>query len=369
MILMIFVNDLWTLTDIPAWLGHVKRGVDGMGLADYVFPAFLFIVGLSLPFAINSRRSKGDTDWQLIQHVLVRSVALLVMGVFLVNGETINAQATGLPGYLWYPLCCFCFILIWNNYSETTNAKLVIGLKAAAIVTLLILAYVYRGGEAGNIQRFAPQWWGILGLIGWAYLASGLVTIFARNNLIVVFGGWVFFAALSILYKAGLVPAFLSFIPEAILGGTLTGLTMGGVLAATVFQSLRAKEDNKKLTLTLGAMSLVWILLSLVTRPYWGLSKLGATPAWLFYCSACTLVAFLIIYWIADVWKITGWFSVIRPAGTGTLLCYLIPYFIYLHLPGVVSRGGLGLLKSLLYALLCAVITGALMRWGVRLKL
>ena len=96
MILMIFVNDLWSLKAIPEWLGHVASGVDGIGLADVVFPAFLFIVGLSLPFAIDNRISKGDSDWQLVKHVLVRSIALLVMGVFLVNGETFNADATGM---------------------------------------------------------------------------------------------------------------------------------------------------------------------------------------------------------------------------------------------------------------------------------
>lgn len=59
MVLMIFVNDLWSLQDIPAWLGHVTREADGMGLADTVFPAFLFIVGMSIPFAVASRRKKG----------------------------------------------------------------------------------------------------------------------------------------------------------------------------------------------------------------------------------------------------------------------------------------------------------------------
>src|SRR5258706_13788122 len=59
MLLMIFVNDLGSLHNIPGWLEHVKRGVDGIGLADVVFPAFLFIVGLSLPFAIDNRRKKG----------------------------------------------------------------------------------------------------------------------------------------------------------------------------------------------------------------------------------------------------------------------------------------------------------------------
>src|SRR6185295_442758 len=86
MVLMIFVNDLGSLRDIPLWLEHVKPGVDGIGLADIVFPAFLFIVGLSLPYAIDNRRKKGDTEWQLVMHVLTRTFALLVMGIFLVNG-------------------------------------------------------------------------------------------------------------------------------------------------------------------------------------------------------------------------------------------------------------------------------------------
>ncbi len=60
MVLMIFVNDLWTLNNIPEWLEHVKRGEDGIGLADVVFPVFLFIVGLSIPYAVDSRRKKGE---------------------------------------------------------------------------------------------------------------------------------------------------------------------------------------------------------------------------------------------------------------------------------------------------------------------
>ena len=85
MVLMIFVNDLWSLKNIPGWLEHVEHGVDGIGLSDVVFPAFLFIVGLSLPFAMENRRKKGDTEWQLVTHVLLRTIALLVMGVFLVT--------------------------------------------------------------------------------------------------------------------------------------------------------------------------------------------------------------------------------------------------------------------------------------------
>ncbi len=374
MILMIFVNDLWSLTNIPAWLEHVERGVDGIGLADVVFPAFLFIVGLSLPYAIDARRKKGDTKWQLVKHVLIRTIALLVMGVFLVNGETFNAEATGMAKYIWYPVSCLCFILIWNSYPKSANKNLVYAAKGIGIVTLVVFAIVYRGGEEG--YRFSPQWWGILGLIGWAYLASGLITVFANKNFYVILGSWIFFACLSMLSHAGLVPPFLSFIPNAILGGTLAGLTMGGVVIAMIFQYFRDKKDNKGLTIAFISISVLLIVLSVVTRPYWGLAKLGATPAWLFLCSAFTILAFLTIYWIADVWGKAEWFSFIRPAGTDTLLCYLIPYFAYattsvlgIHLPDIILTGGIGLIKSLLFALLCVVITGLLSKRGVRLKL
>ena len=376
MILMIFVNDLWSLKDIPAWLGHVDRGVDGIGLADVVFPAFLFIVGLSLPYAINNRRKKGDTDWQLVKHVLVRSIALLVMGVFLVNGESINAEATGMVRPLWNSICCLCFILIWNTYPKSSNKILINILRGAAVITLICLAFLYRGGPDESIYTFSPQWWGILGLIGWAYLASGLVTVFARNNFYIILSGWIFFALLSMVYHAGYIPAILNFIPGAILGGTLTGLTMGGVLTAMMFQYFRGKNDNKRLTIVLLLFSGALIILSILTRPYWGLAKLGATPAWLFLCSAFTILAFLVVYWIADVYKKENWFSIIRPAGTGTLLCYLIPYFAYaftrligFHLPDILLTGGVGIIKSLLFAILCAVITGGLIRLGIRLKL
>ena len=376
MVLMIFVNDLWSLTNIPAWLGHVERGVDGIGLADVVFPAFLFIVGLSIPYAMENRRKKGDSDWDLIKHVLWRTIALLVMGVFLVNGETINAAATGIPRFVYNPICCLCFILIWNTYPQQASRALVYSLRGIAIATLLIIAFIYRGGADDALRTFSPQWWGILGLIGWSYLVSGLVAVFAKDRFGIILGAWIFFSVLSMLYHAGLVPELLSFIPNAILGGTLAGLTMGGVLTSMIFRHYRRRNDNKSITWVLFGFSAILVVLSLITRPHWGLAKLGATPAWLFLCSAFTILAFLVIYWIADVNKKDHWFNIIKPAGTATLLCYLIPYFAYfttralgIGLPAFMLDGGVGLLKSFLFALLCVLITGGLIRAGVRMKL
>jgi hypothetical protein len=300
------------------------------------------------------------------------------MGVFLVNGESINGEATGMPGYVYYSLSCLSFILIWNLYPRNANKYLVATSKGIGIVILVILAYIYRGGEDGQIERFAPHWWGILGLIGWAYLASGLITVFSKNNFLAILGGWLFFCILSMVSKAGYIPhdSFISFIPSAILGGTLTGLTMGGVLISTIFKYFRKKKDNLNMTIVFLAFSILMIGLSVLTRPYWKLAKLGATPAWLFLCSAFTVLTFIAVYWLADVKGKSGWFKIIRPAGTDTLLCYLIPYFVYailrathFHWPEPIITGGVGLLKSFLLAILCVNIAGWLNKAGVKLKI
>ena len=376
MILMIFVNDLWSLSGIPAWLGHVERGVDGIGLADIVFPAFLFIVGLSMPFALEARRKKGENTTQLLVHVITRSLALVVMGVFLVNGETINGEATGLPRPAWNTLCALSFILIWNSYPKDLSKTLIYVLRSIGAVVLLTLAIIYRGGDDGELYRFGPQWWGILGLIGWAYLASGIVTVLSDSKLTAVVAAWGFFSILSMVYHAGFVPSVLRFIPEPIIGGTLTALTLGGTVTALVFRYYRERNDNRKLAIAMVAMAAGMIVLSVITRPYWGLAKLGATPAWLFLCSAFTILAFITVYWIADVLGKAKWFSFIRPAGTDTLLCYLMPYLIYattrflgIHLPEFMLIGAVGLMKSFLFALLCVFITGWLSKPGIKLKL
>jgi predicted acyltransferase len=376
MVLMIFVNDLWALKEIPAWLGHVEQGVDGIGLADTVFPAFLFIVGMSIPYAFSSRRMKGASSFQLLRHVIFRTVALLVMGVFLVNVEYINEDATGMQRMVWNIICCSCFIVIWNNYPRNKHRFWIALVRVMALVVLVVLANIYRGGQTGQLSGFSPKWWGILGLIGWSYLAAAIVTLLANNRLWAIASGWIFFAVLSMVYHAGLVPSSLSFLPHAILGGTEAGLVMGGVLVSYTLMYYQKKDNNKALTAMLSLFAAVLVILSIITRPYWGLAKLGATPAWLFLCSAFTIIAFIIIYWIVDVWEKANWFNIIRPAGTDTLLTYLIPYYAYgisgllnIHLPTYLLFGGVGLTSSVLFALFCVGVTWALSKIGIRLKL
>src|SRR5215471_13820055 len=105
MFMMIFVNDLAGAGKIvPDWMVHFSdrhhRGESGMTFVDLVFPAFLFIVGMSIPLALGARRSKGEPVWKTIGHILVRTISLLAIGILMVH-ETPDTAALGWSGNWW----------------------------------------------------------------------------------------------------------------------------------------------------------------------------------------------------------------------------------------------------------------------------
>lgn len=378
MVLMIFVNDLWSLKDIPAWLEHVPASYDGMGLADVVFPAFLFIVGMSLPFAVSARRKRGDNNFQITGHVLLRALALIVMGLFLVNGEYLNAEATGIPRLLWNCLACISFILIWNAYPPTVNPWIIRSVKALGILILLVLAYICRGGEGEHVHRFATYWWGILGLIGWAYLISGIAFTYFGNRLLNVFLLWFGFSMLCVASHSHVFDqaSGVRLILSPFGGGAMPALVMGGVVASMIYLYYKPTARHMHMIGALAAFAILLLIAGFLTRPFWGISKIGATPSWIWICSALTILMFVLIYWIADLKNKAAWFNTIKPAGTNTLLCYLIPYFAYaivvalgIDFPDIMLTGFIGLIKSLSFAFLVVLIAGWLGKMGLQLKL
>lgn len=378
MLLMIFVNDLGTLTNIPGWLEHTKAAEDAMGLADTVFPAFLFITGMSIPLAVAHRRGKGDTNGQVLWHILWRSIALLIMGVWLVNGESINQAATGMKRGVWNMTCWTCFIIFWNAWPKTMNKTLLTILRIAAAGVLIYLAWIYRGGSDDAPERFAPHWWGILGLIGWAYLASGVIYTLSGNKLSVIAIAWLLFNFLCAASHAGWFASLplVKTILAPIGGGAMTAFVTGGVLTTMIFLHYRDNGKNGVMAFVLLAFAAILVASGFYFRQFWGISKIRATPAWVLICSGITITMFMLVYWIADINKKANWFNSIQPGGTNTLVCYLLPYFAYalvsllhLYLPAALLNGGVGLFKTFLFSLLMIVLAGIFGKWGLRMKL
>ena len=101
MFLMLFVNDIPGVKQIPHWLLHAEMNEDMLGFSDIIFPCFLFVMGMSVPFALLKRQEKGESLLGTSKHILERTLALIVMGLFTVNLGSYDGEATGLP-YAWY---------------------------------------------------------------------------------------------------------------------------------------------------------------------------------------------------------------------------------------------------------------------------
>lgn len=178
MFLMLFVNDIPGLKNIPHWLEHADINEDMMGFSDTIFPAFLFCMGMSVSFAIQNRYRKGDTTLQVIAHIFWRTVALIAMGLFSLNSGGI---AGGISHQWFCILMVIGFFLVWAVYPKAEGAKkyLFIAMKVLGIALLAFLV-LYKDL---NGKPFHQGWWGILGLIGWTYVVCAGIYLFTRESL------------------------------------------------------------------------------------------------------------------------------------------------------------------------------------------
>jgi len=370
MLLMIFVNDLWSLTGVPLWLEHARTDQDFLGFSDIVFPCFLFIVGMSIPYAMRNRIAKGENNFQILRHIVVRSFALLVMGFFTVNIGDLNVEISGLSREWFQIIMVAGFFLIWNVYpkSEDWKKHLFIGLQLTGVLLLILLVYLFNGGKDGT-EPMTPQWWGILGLIGWTYLISAPIYLFARKSPVLLLFFWFLFTLLNIAEHAQWLH---TPIPG---GGAFQGFAFAGIAASLLTDRANTAEKRRKLPLFYIGIGILLLLTGFASRNFFIISKIQATPTWVFLCNAIAFGFFAVIYFVVDLKGKGNWFNLIKPAGTSTLTCYLIPYVYYslaiyaFTLPLFLKTGVVGLLKSFVYALIIIGITALLGKLKIKLKI
>ncbi|MDR3140171.1 MAG: DUF5009 domain-containing protein [Tannerellaceae bacterium] len=385
MLLMIFVNDLWTISGYPGWLGHAGRGQDMLGLADMVFPCFLFAVGTSIPFAIERRFSKGLSGVSTVGHILSRTFALLLMGAFIVNTEHGVSPKTGMSLGVFRIVMTIAFLLIWNVYPKAGNRnmkRLYRILKIVGILLLVWLAIVFRDAGGGVFQA---RWWGILGLIGWTYLVCAFIYLFTRDRFRYLIPIWIIFVLICIL-KSGTIegPPLLNlprgnFLDEwlsmlHIDNGALPAFTMGGMLLSLAGVKYAGISNRTKIIVVAG-VACILLIAGVLSHNVWIISKLSATPPWVFFCTAIAAGTYGVIYWLVEAGK-ASWFTIISPAGTATLTCYLLPYIMYslvaitgVKLPEWLTIGVAGVLNCIAYSFIIIGITRLLGKIHIKLKI
>ncbi|MBR5019430.1 MAG: DUF5009 domain-containing protein [Bacteroidales bacterium] len=374
MLMMLFVNDYAGMSGLPHWMHHAKPTEDMLGFSDLVFPAFLFCVGLSIPLAIANRFNKGDSQIHVLGHILLRTLALLVMGIFAMNFRGVEG---GLSRPVFTLLAVAGFFLIWNAYPRRDDGRFPVWVRLlqGAGVILLVGLVIYKDLHG---MPFRHGWWGILGLIGWAYLPCALAFLFLRGDFKKVTGFWLVTLLLCILNASPAIPK--EYASRAImLGFWPGGWTHPAICATGMFATmlmLRCQPKSRRLYALLGALALALLILGLISHRFWIISKILATPTWAFYCLALFVLVLGILHWIADERGLTAWAKPVSPAGTATLTCYTIPMLWYavqellgLQWPAVLTDGLPGLLKALAYSFVIIGLTWLFGKIHLKLKL
>lgn len=371
MFFMIFVNDLGSVGNIPSWMEHAHGNEDRMGFADVIFPIFLFIVGLSIPLAIRNRMNKGDSSIAIATYILTRSVALIVMGFYHVNLESYSSAAV-LPYPIWGLLITIGFFMIWLDYPETWSKITKYTLISLGVLLLLLMAYLYKGGDGAQLHGMQPSWWGILGIIGWAYLVCASIFFISRGNFWVLLTLLFVFIGINISDHSGFHYFDIWLIDDA----SSISLVMAGIIAG-LYAKFTGQGKDKLLWIVLGFSGALFILSGLLIRPFAeGISKIHSTPAWVLICAGISILVFELLIFLVDIKGKQNWFNVIRPAGTSTLTCYLIPYLLYFvfelsnfSFPDFFNAGIGGVIRSFGVSFFVILLAGWMEKGRIRLKI
>ncbi len=273
--------------------------------------------------------------WKTLGHVVIRTIALLSIGILMVH-ETPDSRALGWSGDWWCVLmylsaiAAFCSISTRRVGASSAGRIATQYARVAGVVGLVWLAFAFRGGNGERIISLAPlsldtKWYGILGLIGWAYLVSCLVFLVFRSHRTAILGCMALLLCLLAADRKGL---FEGFWLNHIVGigdklGSLAAIAVGGLLLGSMLTAADMVTLRARTKFTFWFVTGCAAAALLLNRTY-GISKNQATPSWCFWACAITAALWYGFYLVSDVRPVKAISRPLALAGQNVLLAYLI---------------------------------------------
>jgi predicted acyltransferase len=275
---------------------------------DLIQPAFMFMVGVALPFSLASRRARGQTFPSLFARSMYRALLLIALGIFLRSQARSQTYFTfedvltqiGL-GYV------FLFLLAWTHPRVQWAAAALILLGYWAAFAL----YPVPGPAFDTTTVGVPA--------NWPHDLSGFAAHWDKNtNLASRFDQWflnLFPRETPFVFNRGGYLT-LNFIPSLVT--MIFGLLAGGVL-----QSARSAQAKLRLLLVYGAAGIVLGLaahllgLCPIVKRIW-------TPSWTLFSGGCVVLMLAAAYWTIDVKKYRRWTFPLIVVGMNSIAMYVL---------------------------------------------
>ena len=266
---MILVNNPGSWSTIYAPLKHAEW--NGCTPTDLIFPFFLFIVGVSISYALGSKKDTTSQS-KLLFTAFKRALILFALGLFLnlfpkVFTEPMEALSTvRIPGVLQrIAIVFFITALIFIKTSQKTQLRLFIG---------ILIVY-----------------WALMTLV--PVPGVGYANLEKETNL----GAWL---DRTILTEAHLWKSAKTWDPEGILS-TLPAVATGlfGVLIGTWLRR-KDRQDSVKISwmFSIGInaviLGLIWDLCFPINKALW-------TSSFVLYAGGLATIGLALCYWLIDV--------------------------------------------------------------------
>lgn len=146
---MVLVNNPGTWSAIYAPLEHAKW--HGATPTDFIFPFFVFIVGIAIPLALGKRVEEGGIKRDVYLKIFRRAASIFALGLFQMAFPFFDMAHLRIPGVLQRIAVCYLvasLVFLHTNWRQQSIIAAVCLLFYWALMTLVPVP----GGAAGDLS-------------------------------------------------------------------------------------------------------------------------------------------------------------------------------------------------------------------------
>jgi predicted acyltransferase len=340
---MTLVNNPGTWSAIYPPLEHAEW--HGITPTDYVFPFFLFIVGVAIPIALGKRIEEGVTR-DVYLKIISRSVLIFFFGLFMAAFPLFDFSKPEIPMFLKIVEMFALVAVIYFWLTGKNNVALIVfAALAAFLVGLYFAGYplVFTSLETLRIP-------GVLQRIAVCYLITSLIFLHTNWKQLAIIGGilLIFYWLMMMIVpvpgcdvttiddKACNLAAYVDrtvfglnhiwrqakvYDPEGILS-TIPAITttISGVLTGLWLKSKRSDLEKVSGMFFFG---LILLLLAWCWNPFFPFNKALWTSSYVLYTSGLALCFLGFCYYLIDIKGYKQWTKPFVIFGVNALALYI----------------------------------------------
>jgi predicted acyltransferase len=393
-------DPVWA--NLAAWFTHVQWS--GASAWDLIMPSFVFLVGVAMPLSVAARRRRGDTERQILGHVVLRAATLFLLALILqIPLRTYLDElwpflllAAGLPmpervgamfGIASTPIKHRIELLWWSAILIASASRVLANIGVLGnyefdhVFSQLALASIFaflvvgkpRRVQLGSLFAILACYWALfaiyslpapgfdptkIGVQPTDEVFNGLFAHWNKNtNAAAAFDVWF----LNLLPRAepflfqGNGLQTLNFIP------TIATMIFG-VMAGEFLLSGRTKTQIRNALLLAGAVVLVAGLvagqwLCPIVKSIW-------TPSWVLFSSGITILVLAALYDVCDVREWRTWAFPFVVLGANSILLYTLAYYKWWFLSIPKKLSGIDMITGS-YAPVLESVVFVTMLWAI----